>query len=391
MHQLLENMIEYLKCHKCQAIPGPNKDKRYSCHKNSHQLCESCRSKCKCDSSVMETPNLIVEKLLQDLPVYCRNYRRKCRQICDEVKDLEEHEKICDFRILYCENYRRKCCQTFFEVEDQEEHQKNCDYQILYCQNYKRKCVQPFYEVEDLEEHEKTCNLRFLYCQNKIRKCNEKFSEVEELEKHQKTCDFRLIFCPSNICRKINNGEMQFTSWVKHKTQHKTERYGIKYEWVELKQPTKIRLRLSQYRENGVLKYETLFKFFRLQNNVEFCIIGEVVGPVEGQVKKRVLIWICINGSPDEAKRYNYDMYYEGHYEPDQYKVSKSRNKVDDVMRFQVKTLEENPLDIMKGNTLKMVLLDDFLMMMSNKIGFVITIYDLEKPKKTLAQKLFGN
>ena len=52
----------------------------------------------------METPNLIVEKLLKDLPVYCRNYRRKCRQIFDEVKDLEEHQKNCDFEILYCQN-----------------------------------------------------------------------------------------------------------------------------------------------------------------------------------------------------------------------------------------------------------------------------------------------
>ena len=279
MHQLLENMIESLKCYKCQAIPGPNKDKRYSCHKNSHQLCETCRPKCKCNSSVMKTPNLIVEKLLQDLPVYCRNYRRNCRQIFDEVKDLEEHQKNCEFEILLCQNYRRKCPQKFYEIKDLEEHQKNCDFKILYCQNYRRKCPQKFYEIKDLEEHEKTCNFRILYCQNKIRKCNEKFSEVEELEKHQKTCDFRLIFCPSNECRKINNGEMLFTSWVKHKTRHKNEmKNGIGISYIKLKQPTKFQLRLSTYRENnGVLKYQTLFELFRLPNHVELYIIGEVV------------------------------------------------------------------------------------------------------------------
>ena len=86
-------------------------------------------------------------------------------------------------------------------------------------------------------------------------------------------------------------------------------------------------------------------------------------------------------------------MYYEGDYEPDQYKVYKSRDKVirDNVITFQVKTLEENPLDIIRGTTVKKVLLDDFLMMMSKEIGFVITIYDLEKPKKTWAQILLGN
>lgn len=68
--------------------------------------------------------------------------------------------------------------------------------------------------------------------------------------------------------------------------------------------------------------------------------------------------------------------------------VYKSRDKVirNDVIRFQVKTLDENPLDIIRGKTVKMVFLDDFL---ENK--FVITIYDLEKLKKTWAQKLFGN
>ena len=72
---------------------------------------------------------------------------------------------------------------------------------------------------------------------------------------------------------------MPFTSWVKHKTKHKTERYGIGINYIELKQPTKIRFkRLSPYRENnGVLKYQTLFEFFRPPNHVELCLIGEVV------------------------------------------------------------------------------------------------------------------
>ena len=365
MHQLLENMIESLKCYKCQAIPGPNRDKRYSCHKNSHQLCEKCRSKCKCGSSVMKCANLIVEKLLQDLPIYCQNYKRKCPQIFDEVKDLEEHEKKCEFKILYCQNNRRKCPQIFDEVKDLEEHEKMCEFKILFCQNYSRKCFQTFYDPEKQEDHEKTC-------------------------------DFRVIICPSKSCRINNNGayvEMPFISWDKHclTKRHKQE-YQSNIDFIVPKQPKTFSLKLPYYmskidQTKAVQKYLTFFQFFKLPNNLEFCLIGEVVDiTVQQQQQQHVHIWICINGSPSEAKRYNYDIYYEGYYKDWQI------DKVDmGQIRFQVKTLEENPLDIIREKSAKIVELDDVKKMMANKIDFVITIFDLEKPKKTWAQKLFGN
>ena len=325
MDQLLENMIESLTCYNCRAIPGKNKDKRYSCHKNSHQLCETCKSKCKCESSVMETPNLIVEKLLQYLPIYCQNYRRECRQI--------------------------------------------------------------FHEVKDLDEHEKTCNFGILYCRNKIRKCQQNFLEIEELEDHQKKCDYRLIICPSNRCRE-NNGAyatVTFKYWDKHcldKRHKRTESHQDCYDMFILpndnsllfKQPMRIFLRLPIYLENiifPVMKYSTLFEFFKLPNNVELCLIAEVVSDI-------VKIWMCINGLPSEAKRYSYNISYKGYGPEDE-----------ELIDYQVLTLEENPLDIITNKPVFMVGLDVVKRNnKKNKVGFVITIFDLEKPKKTRWQKL---
>ena len=89
---------------------------------------------------------------------------------------------------------------------------------------------------------------------------------------------------------------MLFTSWVKHKTKHEPELYGITYGYIDLKQPTQFHLKLSTYRENnGVLKYGTLFDFFRLRNDVEFCIIGEVVDGIPCPVTGPKLFCACQN------------------------------------------------------------------------------------------------
>ena len=50
----------------------------------------------------MKVPNSVAEKVLQDLPVFCVNYKRECRQIFDEPEALEVHEKNCDYRLIQC-------------------------------------------------------------------------------------------------------------------------------------------------------------------------------------------------------------------------------------------------------------------------------------------------
>ena len=168
----------------------------------------------------MKHPNLVVEKLLQDLPIYCQNYRRKCPQSFDEVKDLEEHEKTCNFRKLYCQNYIRK---------------------------------------------------------GPIRRCLRTFDEFEDREEHQKICKFRLIFCPHNLCRKKNNGaylQLPFLSWAQHCSteKHIDDRYRTKH--IVPKQPKRFSL------SSVSLIHRTLFQFFILPNNVELCLIGQFVNNI---------------------------------------------------------------------------------------------------------------
>merc|ERR1712176_1482599 len=91
----LESIIESLACYKCDAMPGPNGDgrNRYSCVDNSHSLCESCKTKCKCGSSVGKCPNPIFQKMLAELPVpwFCQHYQTGCRENFLRPEWIDDH------------------------------------------------------------------------------------------------------------------------------------------------------------------------------------------------------------------------------------------------------------------------------------------------------------
>ena len=112
-----------------------------------------------------------------------------------------------------------------------------------------------------------------------------------------------------------------------------------------------------------------------MDGTVELFLIGEVVNDI-------VKFWMCINGLPSEAKRYSYTISYKG-YGPEDNFISND---------YQVFTLEENPLDIITNKpvfTAGLNILE--LNKWKKRVGFIITIFDLEKPKKTLWQKLKKN
>ena len=93
--KLLESIIESLQCFNCKDVPGFMKDQRnrYSCFEKSHQLCENCKDKCECGSLVVKFPNPIVKQMLKELPMYCMNYKRGCREIFAEPKGKVIHPK----------------------------------------------------------------------------------------------------------------------------------------------------------------------------------------------------------------------------------------------------------------------------------------------------------
>ena len=115
--KLLESVIETLQCFNCKDVPGFMKDQRnrYSCFEKSHQLCENCKDKCECGSLVVKCPNPIVKQMLKELPMYCMNYKRGCREIFAEPEGLNDHEVGCVFRLAYCPSSSCKIGKMVFK------------------------------------------------------------------------------------------------------------------------------------------------------------------------------------------------------------------------------------------------------------------------------------
>jgi len=117
---LLENTIESLQCYKCKAVPGltTEKQNRYSCVDESHQLCEKCKSACKCGSAVGKRPNPTTKHILKDLPAFCPHYRYGCREVFVQADDLDYHQKGCVFRQVHCPKIECKEKVLFKDVID---------------------------------------------------------------------------------------------------------------------------------------------------------------------------------------------------------------------------------------------------------------------------------
>ena len=100
----LENVIESLQCYNCKSTPGLGEGEkdRFSCFNESHQLCKDCKNQCKCGSEVGKNPNPIIQKVLEDLPMYCPHYKTGCRQVFSKSENLEDHRKGCVFRPVFC-------------------------------------------------------------------------------------------------------------------------------------------------------------------------------------------------------------------------------------------------------------------------------------------------
>merc|ERR1712218_715902 len=115
LKESLEKIIENLQCYKCKAVPGPNGDERnrYICVKKSHTLCETCKAKCKCGSSVVKRPIPLVHQILEEMsvPWFCPHYKNGCREKFLKTEDIDGHQKNCIFRMVHCPDNVHKCKQ----------------------------------------------------------------------------------------------------------------------------------------------------------------------------------------------------------------------------------------------------------------------------------------
>ena len=117
-HEFLESTIESLQCFKCKDVPGFSEKlrNRYSCHNNAHQLCEKCKDlgPCACGSTVGKSPNPAIQKMLEDMPMYCPHYNRNCREIFAQAEDLNYHQQVLGTRHVFT-NFTKNESTSFFK------------------------------------------------------------------------------------------------------------------------------------------------------------------------------------------------------------------------------------------------------------------------------------
>ena len=349
MQTHVEKIIKSLECYQCSDIPGPNQEKRYSCHDHSHQLCAKCKDLgSKCESSVMDVPNSVVENLLEDLPFFCGNYKRKCRQIFHEVKTLEDHMKICEFRLISCPS--RKCLENVTE--------------ILEC--YKCENINPCVPKKKTE----------LIC-----------------HKHSQHPQIHLCKC------EVNSGATYLTIPYKFWDEHSKQQHDKQNNAYILQKTSKncefwnsgwkgsIPVRLpgsAQYCEvlkKKVWKHETSLDFVRIDNGDKFVLIGEVLDD-------SVYFWLCICGSPYESREYMYTLCYDYPYIKKGTKFHRSQKSQSESVRL----LDESPHDYDHDFSIELDIAKK--MEKEGSDGFELTIFTnadrLEKKKKS-EKKSFAN
>ena len=116
--ELLKEMIESLQCVRCNAVPGFGAEsrERFHCSSDQNVLCKSCKDKCGsggCRSCRRGRPLPAIEKILENLPRFCPNYKSGCREIFAESENLEEHKTSCPFRLVPCVIYEKCGSITF--------------------------------------------------------------------------------------------------------------------------------------------------------------------------------------------------------------------------------------------------------------------------------------
>ena len=344
MQTHVEKIIKNLKCYQCSDIPGPNQEKRYSCHYHSHQLCAKCKDLgSKCESPVMDVPNSVVENLLKDLPFFCGNYKRKCRQIFSEIKTWEDHMKICEFRLMSCPS--RNCLENVTE--------------ILECY----KC-----------ENRNPCNSDILLAESVC-------------HKHSQHPLINLCLC------KVNSGATYLTipykSWDEHSKQ-KHDKQNNAYILPRTHKNLKIwkgsiPVRLpgsAQYCEvlkKKIWNHETSLHFIRIDNGDKFVLIGEVKDD-------SVYFWLCICGC--ESREYMYTLCYDDYQN---IKKGTTFHRFQKSQSESVRLLDECPHKISRHDF--SINLDIAKKMeKEGSDGFELEIYSkfdrVEKKKKSFATRL---
>lgn len=161
--QLLELPHQCVKGHLvCKGCILPSK------RSDSHFICSEC------SQLSPLSKNLVVQKHIENLKVYCWNrFQDKEGQISETethgcqlilcYKDLWAHSKNCDFQVIACP-YRN--CKKQIPLKQLENHKATCSFQTAKCP----QCGKD-YLISNKEQHVKICENEPVYCSLNFKNC----------------------------------------------------------------------------------------------------------------------------------------------------------------------------------------------------------------------------
>lgn len=171
---------EDVTCKLCKDILY----KPIHCNKCTNFFCSWCikhfslsspyKCPCKSQEDCFSEPHKILFSLLKNYNFHCQRYSQGCHKEINYL-ELDEHEKICEFRKINCQH--PNCDKEIF-MKDFEDHFKHCENQIIDCCYCKKKGLKKM-----IDDHIMECDQRLINCED----CFQSFCS-KDFHEHLKNC-----------------------------------------------------------------------------------------------------------------------------------------------------------------------------------------------------------
>ena len=157
-----------LQCPICYNLPNP-KNPPVFCQ-NGHLICGTCKGLIKdcplCRSDILISRHNVMDQILASVSLNCKYKTEGCSSTL-ELKDKDNHEKLCEFRTINCKfNYAG--CKTKLNMQDKDAHESTkCQFRFSrFCKFRAHGCEKMCDSEEGRQIHEKMCNFRLVKCYN---------------------------------------------------------------------------------------------------------------------------------------------------------------------------------------------------------------------------------
>jgi len=121
-----EDLLQLLSCMGCEEMCVPPMTQCRKGHLYC-QTCKACNRTCKvCKQTMVEAPNIALDKLLSFIALPCKFGSRGCPELLF-LNQKCQHEALCRYRPVPCQN-TDKGCTAVFSYKDICWHHKQCPY-----------------------------------------------------------------------------------------------------------------------------------------------------------------------------------------------------------------------------------------------------------------------